>query len=180
MARGLWIEEGFRLLTEGGASLLTVDALCRRLGRTKGSFYHHFAGRDGYVGALLEEWERRSTDRLIEDVRAEASVEERLRRLNHRASEEGEPGLERAIRAWAPHEPRARETLDRVDARRLRFLEELLAERMGPGEPSRRLARVFQLVYVGAQHLDPPFAGPELYRTFRFLDPLLERTRSPG
>jgi hypothetical protein len=30
-------------------------------------------------------------------------------------------------------------------------------------------------MFVGAQHLDPPFTGIELYRTFRFLDPLLER-----
>ena len=64
-----------------------------------------------------------------------------------------------------------------MDARRLRFLEELLAERMGKGEAARRMARVFQLVFVGAQHLDPPFTGAELYKTFRFLDPLLARSR---
>jgi hypothetical protein len=62
-----------------------------------------------------------------------------------------------------------------VDARRLRFLEELLTERMGSGEAARRMARVFQLVFVGAQHLDPPFTGAELYKTCRFLDPLLAR-----
>ncbi|MBW3534173.1 MAG: TetR/AcrR family transcriptional regulator [Gemmatimonadetes bacterium] len=170
-----WIEEGFRILEEEGDAALTVEALCERIGRTKGSFYHHFRGRDGYVDALLEAWERRSTDQLIESVEAEGSVEERLRRLNHRASEEGSPRLERAVRAWAAREPRARETQERVDRRRLDFLEDLMEERMGQGESARRLARVFQLVFVGAQHLDPPFEGAELYRTFRFLDPLLER-----
>jgi hypothetical protein len=64
-----------------------------------------------------------------------------------------------------------------VDSRRLSFLEELMAERMGEGEAARRMARVFQLMFVGAQHLDPPFTGTELYRTFRFLDPLLEHPR---
>lgn len=174
-SREAWIEEGFRILEEAGDAALTVDALCERLGLTKGSFYHHFRGRPGYVDALLGEWERRSTDRLIDSVASEGTVEERLRRLNHQASDEGRPRLEHAVRAWASREPRARATQERVDARRLRFLEELLAERMGKGEAAKRLARVFHLMFVGAQHLEPPFEGAELYRTFRFLDPLLER-----
>ena len=64
---------------------------------------------------------------------------------------------------------------DRVDRRRLGFLEELCAERMGSGETANRLARVFQLAFVGAQHLDPPLEGEELYRTLRFLDPLFDK-----
>lgn len=168
-----WIEEGFRILEADGDAALTVDALCERLDRTKGSFYHHFGSRDAYVAALLQAWERRSTDRLIASVEAEGTVEERLRRLNHQASEEGSPRLERAVRAWAAREPRARETQERVDLRRLHFLEDLVAERVGEGEHARRLARAFQLMFVGAQHLDPPFEGVELYRTFRALDPLL-------
>lgn len=66
----------------------------------------------------------------------------------------------------------ARTVQDRVDRRRLAFLQELCAKRMGEGEAASRLARVLQLTFVGAQHLDPPLEGEELYRTFRFLDPL--------
>ena len=175
VTRTRWIAEGLRVLAEEGDGALTVDALCQRLERTKGSFYHHFGGRAGYVEALLRSWERESTERLIATVEGEGNVQERLRRLNHEASEEADPRVERAIRAWAAREPRAREVQDRVDARRLEFLEGLIAERMGAGEEARTLARVFHLVFVGAQHLEPPFTGAELYRTFRFLDPLFER-----
>jgi AcrR family transcriptional regulator len=174
VTRQRWIDEGFHVLSEDGDASLTVDALCLRLDRSKGSFYHHFGSREGYVAALLEAWEKESTDRLIEGVGKKGSVEERLRRLNHSASEEGDPRLERAIRAWAAREPRARTAQDRVDARRLRFLEALMAERMGKGEAAKRLARAFQLVFVGAQHLEPPLAGAELYKTFRALDPLFD------
>ena len=45
---------------------------------------------------------------------------------------------------------------------------------MGPGLEARRLARVFQLVFVGAQHLEPPLEGRELYEIFRHLDPLFD------
>ena len=169
-----WIEEGFRILADEGDGGLTVEALCERLDRTKGSFYHHFAGRRAYVDALLATWEERATDRLIETGHGDAPVEERLRAVNRQASELRNARLERAIRGWASREPEARRTQDRVDRRRLDFLRELCRERMGPGDAAERLARVFQLVFVGAQHLDPPLEGPELYATFRFLDPLFD------
>jgi AcrR family transcriptional regulator len=170
-----WIAEGLGVLAREGDGALTVDALCTRLGRTKGSFYHHFDGRSGYVQTLLETWEREATDRLIETGRADAPLEERLRAVNRRASELRNAALERAIRGWASREPLARDAQDRVDRRRLAFLEELCAERMGAGEEARRLARIFQLVFLGAQQLEPPVEGEELYQTFRFLDPLFDR-----
>jgi AcrR family transcriptional regulator len=179
-SRNDWIEEGFRILAEEGAGGLTVEALCDVLDRTKGSFYHHFGGRAGYVEALLDEWEKRSTDHLIAFVRSGGSIQERLRRLNHRASEEGRPRLERAVRSWAMHEPRARRAQDRIDARRLQFMEEMLRERMGRGKETARLARVLQLVFIGAQHLDPPLEGTELYQTFRTLAPLFNVSGSGG
>jgi len=174
VSRSDWIQEGFRILVDDGDGALTVDALCERLDRSKGSFYHHFEGRPGYVRALLESWEREATDRLIETGHADAPVEDRLRAVNRQASELRNARLERAIRGWTAREPVAREAQDRVDRRRLAFLEELCAERMGEGEAAKRLARVFQLAFVGAQHLDPPLEGDELYRTFRFLDPLFD------
>jgi len=170
-----WIEQGLRLLADEGDGTLTVEVLCERLNRSKGSFYHHFAGRTAYVTALLEAWERRATDRLIRTGRGKGTVEERLRAVNRQASELRNAALERAIRGWGAREPLAARAQDRVDARRLAFLEELCEERMGPGEAARRLARVFQLVFIGAQHLEPPLEGPELYETFRSLDALFDK-----
>jgi AcrR family transcriptional regulator len=172
--RSAWIEEGFHILADEGDGALTVDALCQRLKRSKGSFYHHFDGRSGYVDALLAAWEQQATDRLIETGHTDAPVEDRLRTVNHQASELRNARLERAIRGWAIREQAAGRVQDRVDRKRLTFLEELCSERMGGGEAATRLARVFQLAFVGAQHLDPPLEGEELYRTFRFLDPLFD------
>ena len=41
-----WIAAGIALLREGGEDELTIDRLAKRLRRTKGSFYHHFADID--------------------------------------------------------------------------------------------------------------------------------------
>ncbi len=176
--RNDWIEEGFRVLAEEGHAGLTVDILCDRLGRTKGSFYHHFAGgRPDYVIALLEEWERRATERLLETWRIDAPVTERLRAVNRQAAELRTARLERAIRSWAAAEAEAARVQDRVDRRRLAFLEELCTERMGDEEAAGRVARVLQLLFVGAQHLEPPLQGSELYRSFAALEPLFDAAR---
>ena len=169
-----WIEEGFRILASEGDRGLTVDALCERLERTKGSFYHHFAGRPGYVEDLLAVWELEATDRIIASGSSDAPVKERLRAVNRQASELRNAKLERAIRGWAAREPHARRVQDRVDQKRLEFLVELCTERMRDHEAAELLARIFQLALVGAQHVDPPFEGDELYRALRFLDPLFD------
>ena len=169
-----WIEEGFRILSSEGDAGLTVDALCERLERTKGSFYHHFNGRPGYVEDLLAAWERQATDRIITLGRSEASVKDRLRAVNRQASELKNARLERAIRGWATREPHAGRVQDRVDRKRLEFLVELCTERMRDPETAELLARIIQLTLVGAQHLDPPFEGEELYGALRFLDPLFD------
>lgn len=174
-----WIEEGFRVLASEGGGGLTVDALCERLDRSKGSFYHHFDGRRRYIDELLATWEARTTDRFVEIAHADGPVEDRLRSVNREASELRNSGVERAIRSWASSEPLARRAQDRVDRRRLALLEALCAERMNSDRSSATLARVLQLVFVGAQHLDPPLEGPELYDAFRFLEPLFEQRRDP-
>ena len=175
-----WIEEGFRILASEGDGGLTVDALCERLERTKGSFYHHFEGRPGYVEDLLAVWERQATDRIIASGRSDAPVKERLRAVNRQASELKNARLERAIRGWAAREPQARRVQDRVDRKRLEFLIELCAERMQDQEAAELLARIFQLTLVGAQHVDPPFEGEELYDALRFLDPLFDIAGNGG
>ena len=154
-----WIEEGFRILASEGDGGLTVDALCERLERTKGSFYHHFDGRPGYVEDLLAEWELQATDRIIASGSSDAPVKERLREVNRQASELKNARLERAIRGWAAREPQARRVQDRVDRKRLDFLIELCAERMQDQEAAELLARIFQLTPRRCAACRPPLRG---------------------
>ena len=101
-----WIEEGFRTLASEGDGGLTVDALCERLERTKGSFYHHFDGRSGYVEDLLAAWERQATDRIIASGSSDAPVKKRLRAVNRQASELRNARLERLYGVGLPESPR--------------------------------------------------------------------------
>ena len=66
--RSRWIEEGLRALAAGGPDAVRVEALARALGVTKGGFYGHFADRNALLEEMLDTWERRSTQEVIERV----------------------------------------------------------------------------------------------------------------
>ena len=59
-----------------------MELLAKRLGVTKGSFYHHFADRDELLRAVLDRWHGRATSHMIEPVHQHSRrPEEQLRRL---------------------------------------------------------------------------------------------------
>ena len=68
--RERWIEEGLRLLADGGPDAVRVEVLAKRLGVTKGGFYGSFADRGALLDAMLDTWERESTDEVIARVAA--------------------------------------------------------------------------------------------------------------
>lgn len=93
---------------------LKLAPLCRTVGVTTGSFYHHFSGWDGFVEALLEHWETTETARLVEVAGREADAGQRLALLTHLALTFPHEA-EAAIRAWAHLEPRVAVVQRRVD-----------------------------------------------------------------
>ncbi len=161
-----WIEAGLQVLREDGAAALTIDHLTRRLGVTKGSFYHHFPSRDRYVRSLLGHWERTLTLELIAASRAGLDVAERERLLTRMAAELFEPALETAIRAWALRDPLVMEFQQRVDEERIAYLEELFRLRAGDGALARDLALIRYAFSVGAQQLRPGLDPTEYSRLF--------------
>jgi AcrR family transcriptional regulator len=66
-----WIDAGLRALAAGGPDAVRVDLLAKALGVTRGGFYHHFAGRQVFLDALLDAWEQRCTDDVLARVEEE-------------------------------------------------------------------------------------------------------------
>ncbi|HXD53500.1 MAG TPA: helix-turn-helix domain-containing protein, partial [Solirubrobacteraceae bacterium] len=52
-----WERAALAAIRDGGPEAVAVEPLARRLGVTKGSFYWHFANRDGLLGAAIARWE---------------------------------------------------------------------------------------------------------------------------
>ncbi|MDQ3037854.1 MAG: TetR family transcriptional regulator [Myxococcota bacterium] len=167
---GDWLLEGLAILREHGEASLTIEHLCRRLGRTKGAFYHHFPEIADYHDALLARWEQDLTERPIvvaeaasDPARRAARLGDAVRGLDHR--------LDLAVRAWALRDPRVRAVMERVDARRVAYLAELWAESTGRRAGALHLARLEYAAFVGAQQLYPDLSA----RVARGLDADLTR-----
>ena len=77
-----WLVAGYETLGESGASTLTIDHLCNRLGVTKGSFYHHFQNYQDYKEQLLAFWEEQLTTSIVAFAEDAGDLSEVLARFH--------------------------------------------------------------------------------------------------
>ncbi|MFI0454477.1 TetR/AcrR family transcriptional regulator [Actinomadura sp. 6N118] len=126
--RDRWIEEGLRALADGGPDAVRVEVLAKRIGVTKGGFYGYFADRDALLDAMLDAWERESTDEVIDRVEREGgdpkTKAQRAGMLTF--SNDRLLPIDLAIRDWARRDETVAERLRRVDNRRMELLRETI------------------------------------------------------
>ena len=156
--RSRWIEEGLRALAAGGPDAVRVEALAQALGVTKGGFYGHFADRGALLEEMLDSWERKATDEVLERVeRKGGDVRARLR-LAGALTFSGELlPIDLAIRDWARRDQAVAERLRRVDNRRMEYLRVLFGALCpDEGEVEARSVLAFSLVighhFMAADH----------------------------
>ncbi|WP_330229123.1 TetR/AcrR family transcriptional regulator [Nocardia sp. NBC_00508] len=172
MSKRDWLDAGFAVLAEDGARALTVERLCADLGLTKGSFYHHFRGMSGYRTDLLEHFETEYTGRYIAEAeRVDAPARDKLARLRSviLADHETEHALEIAMRAWAMQDPEVYQLHQRVDQRRVDYVESLLRDVGEYCDESEPLARLLYLALIGAQQVIPPLPAQDIAEMYAFV-----------
>ncbi|AUX44576.1 TetR family transcriptional regulator [Sorangium cellulosum] len=152
-SRNDWLDQGLALLRDGGEGALTIDGLCERLGRTKGSFYHHFEDIAGFLEALLARWEERQTSAPIHHADEGGGAPEQRRQRLGAVVRSLDGRLELAVRAWAIRDERAAAVLRRVDARRIDYLASLHVSEGRTRDAALLLARLEYAAFVGAQQL---------------------------
>jgi AcrR family transcriptional regulator len=122
LTRTAWIEAGQQILRESGARALKLHALAQRTGASTGSFYHHFADFDDYVGALLDYYGGAQWDRHIAAIAPAARpARERLAAMIELVRTENLTALAMSMRAWARSDPRADAAVKRLDRLLLEF-----------------------------------------------------------
>jgi AcrR family transcriptional regulator len=126
--REQWTSEGLRALADGGPDAVRVEALAKKLGVTKGGFYGFFADRDALLAAMLDAWERESTDEVLDRVeRAGDDPKTKIRLAGALTfSSDRLLPIDLAIRDWARRDEAVAERLRRVDNRRMALLREMI------------------------------------------------------
>lgn len=150
-----WISIGLALLKSDGPAALTVENLCLRADRTRGSFYHHFIDHDAFLIALADHWKHHFNIVFFERLEEEPQGKERLFALNALASDL-DLALEVAIRQLAQKSPPVAAIVSEIDAMRLDFLETIYLS-MGRDFPvsARQITELEYAAFLGAILLWP-------------------------
>lgn len=141
-----WVQAGLKALARSGFSALKADTLANRLGISRGSFYWHFADVPAFHAAILQRWREIALENIINEI--DKAADDRLEALLYRAFAPSS-GIERAVRAWATADTRARAAVEAVDAERIRYLRKLLIEAGIPPSVAGTRARIMNWCYLG-------------------------------
>lgn len=147
-----WVAAGLATIEQEGVAGLSVEAVARRLGVSKGGFYHRFADRRELLAATLSLWERRHAVELAERFAGVADPRARLRALLRHAALELEPTVIAQLMA-ASDDPDVAAALARAAAVRLQLLRELFSELGLPRAAARHRAILAYSAYLGLVNL---------------------------
>ena len=125
--RSSWIDAGLRALAAGGPDAVRIEPLAQALGVSRGGFYWRFEDRGALLEAMLDAWERRSIDDVLERVESEGGdARAKVRRAGMLTFSRELLPVDLAIRDWARRDESVAARLRRVDNRRMEYLRSLI------------------------------------------------------
>ncbi|HEY7773208.1 MAG TPA: TetR/AcrR family transcriptional regulator [Marinagarivorans sp.] len=150
--RDQWLRQSLTLLITHGPDVLKVDPLCRKLGVTKGSFYHHFPSREVFVGELLKHWQQVHTQALIDALDGIDDPYLRSHALSKLVNAQNKE-QELAMRGWALRDNEVAQFVSRVDGQRIECIEHILAAMTGQQDNAGLQARLIYSQWLGSVQL---------------------------
>jgi len=145
-------------MATGGPDAVRIDVLAKTLGVTRGGFYWHFEDRQALLDAMLEVWERRSIDEVLERVESEGGdPRDKVRRAGTLTFSTELLPIDLAVRDWARRDEAVAERLRRVDNGRMEYLRTLIGQLSADdGDVEARAMLAFSLAignhFIAADH----------------------------
>ena len=154
LTRESWIKSAFNTLYEEGIDLVRVERLAKKLKVTKGSFYWHFKNRTELLDALIEYWNDEMTKSVMENALMFHGdpVQRIFNTLKDIISNE-RTKYDPVVRAWANHDNKAKQYVEKVDKLRLTFLIELFTDAGFDAEESEIRARMLYYYVLGEAYV---------------------------
>lgn len=175
-----WEQAALETIAESGVGAVAVEALARRLGVTKGSFYWHFATREALIQAALERWERDDDQDVLVSIETVADPRERVRELIRQVSHKRPSHAVFAALLKALDQAQIGPIIERVSQRRLEFVTRAFHQAGFDATTAANRARLAYSAYVGfiqlAQIGQPRMNHDEFEAYIRdFIDILIPR-----
>ena len=154
--RSGWIDGAFEALAEEGLPAMRVEALAKRFGVTKGSFYWHFKDRQDLYDAMLQTWK----EGRIRDIDKQSAIpagnegEQLEQIIDVYSANRNRKGIaiELAVRDWARRDALASAVVEEVDSYRLESARKLFVA-IGLSDSEAKSRSLLLYAYVFGQSL---------------------------
>ncbi len=162
-----WLEIGMAAMSDVGPDGLTIDAICQRAQKTRGSFYHHFKSTNIFLNELVLWWKQRFTIDVIEKAEKHSKPSEKHDNLNQLAAHL-DPQAEQAFRQLAARDKHAAKVVQDVDRIRIAYLTRSY-EQSPLYTPSQAaiIAKIEYAAWVGFQLIEPNASPAEMLKMYQ-------------
>jgi len=161
-----WLLEGFKTLDTEGFSRITIDNLCEKQKRSKGSFYYHFKNIDGYIEELMKYWVQEYTTVFIKTAECKKTPDLIYKALTNMVFKVPYK-VEQVIRAWGYSNLTVREYVQKVDKIRIDYLVGLKKEAGSDEKTAHNSAILEYALLIGIQQLYPDMPEKELANVYK-------------
>ena len=152
VSRAQWLETALEVFEREGIAAVKIERLAAHLKIARSGFYWHFKNRRDLLDQMLAHWVHEYTGVVANNPELDkAPPEERLLQVMRMIAEYGLTRFEVPMRAWAGHDPKARETTDQVYAMRLDYLRGIFRELGFEGDELEMRARLFVCYHTWEQ-----------------------------
>ena len=162
LSTGDWEQQALVLIAEKGIRAVAIEALARRMGVTKGSFYWHFQNRDSLLEQSLLRWEKHDEVNLQASLSAIEDPRERLRSFFRRTVREKLTHNVYSSLCNASDHPQVEPLLERVAERRMKHIEKAYEEIGFEANEATHRARLTYSAYLGFLQLQKQHQAPSL------------------
>ncbi len=161
-----WLELGLQVLAKTGPNGLTIETLCERAQKTRGSFYFHFESINGFLESLADEWHQRFNEQIIANGPTKSSRRDLLNELAGRL----DPAIETGIRQLAISNTEVQKRVTIADKERIAWLAKLYSTSGHyDGDKSSELATLEYAAFIGFRLVEPEMdtaRSKALYQAF--------------
>lgn len=151
-SRDDWVDAAWKLLGEAGVDGVRVEALARKLGVTKGSFYWHFKNRQALIDALFDRWFGLREENREDFLREVTAPQDRLWKVIERSITRGTRGQAAALRLWAQHHPEDGSRITEADYLRRRFFAKQF-QALGHDDRAAEVRAEVYMAVISAEYL---------------------------
>jgi AcrR family transcriptional regulator len=148
-SREKWLETALETLSDVCKNKFNLDTLIRAMPVTKGSFYSHFKGREDFLIALVDFWDRHYTKNIIDalvTLPEDTAPEEVLWQLQISIKELQLNCFELLIRSLTLEIPALKEVVKKVDEERFAFVSTYFANLGFEGDDLEMRTQMFVTV----------------------------------